>query len=206
MFRKLSLMALFAAAILPFSANAQLKYVEGQDYIVLETPIETTDKPKVIEFFWFGCPHCNNLRPAVNDWLKEGFPEDMEFEFIPAYIDSEMWQRPARAYYTMKALKLDLFDAYFEEIFTERNRGMLGSDSEIKAFFVRNGISSEDFDKAWNSFEVKQQLQRAENLFDKTGLDGVPAFVVNGKYIVHPAGDGKSAYGRSFDIIESLAK
>ena len=51
MFRKLSLMALFAAAILPFSANAQLKYVEGQDYIVLETPIETTDKPKVIEFF-----------------------------------------------------------------------------------------------------------------------------------------------------------
>lgn len=204
MLRKLSLILL--AALLPFTAQAQLKYAEGRDYIVLETPIETTDKPKVIEFFWFGCPHCNALRPAVNDWLKDGFPADAEFEFIPAYIDSEMWQRPARAYYTMKALKLDLFDAYFEEIFTERNRGMVGSDSEVKAFFVRNGVSPEDFDKAWNSFDVKQQLQRAENLFNKSGLDGVPAFVVNGKYIVQPAGDGKAAYDRTFDIIHTLLK
>lgn len=206
MLRKLSLIALFSALILPFSAHAQLKYAEGRDYSVLSTPIETVDKPKVVEFFWFGCPHCNSLRPAVNDWLKDGIPEGVEFEFIPAYIGSELWQRPAQAYYTMKALNVDLFDAYFEEIFNKRSRGMLADDKVVKAFFVRHGVNAEAFDKAWNSFEVKQKLQRAESLFEKSGLDGVPAFVVNGKYVVQPAGDSKAAYERTFDIIKTLAK
>lgn len=209
MLRRTLLTGLVATAFVPFLAQAQMKYSAGNDYTVLDTPIEAvTDKPKVIEFFWFACPHCNALRPSVEKWLKEGKAENVEFEYVPATFDSQQWALPAQAYYTMQALnkEADLYDAYFEEIFTQRNRGMIASIPEIKKFFVKNGVSPEDFDKAWDSFDVKQKLKRAEELFAQSGLDGVPAFIVNGKYVVQPKGDNQAAYDRTFDIINTLAK
>ncbi|SUO95862.1 thiol:disulfide interchange protein DsbA/DsbL [Suttonella ornithocola] len=206
MFKKFSWLGLVAATVLPFTVHAQMKYHEGSDYQVLETPIETTESPKVIEFFWFGCPHCNAIRPAVTEWLNSGKADNVAFEFIPADIDTSYWHLPAHAYYTMKTLNKDLFDAYFDEVFEHKNRGVLADESKIKEFFVKNGVEPDAFDKAWNSFEVKQQLQRANELFSKSGSDGVPVFVVNGKYIVQPRGDSKVAYDRAFDIINTLAK
>lgn len=206
MFKKFSWLGLVAAVVLPFFAHAQLKYSEGDDYEILETPIETTDAPKVIEFFWFGCPHCNALRPAVDEWLKTGKADNVEFEFVPADIDTPYWHLPAQAFYTMKQLDKDLFHPYFDEIFEKNNRGVVANQGQIKKFFVKNGVEAEAFDKAWDSFEVKQQLQRARELFEKTGASGVPFFVVNGKYIVQPRGDSKAAYDRAFDIINTLAK
>ncbi len=206
MIKKFLLMTLFTSAVLPFTANAQLKYQEGADYKVLSNPIEVTDTPKVVEFFWFGCGHCNHIRPEVNEWLEKEIPEGIEFEFIPANLEADRWRLPAHAYYTMEMLEVDLFDAYFDAVFNDRNYGLLASEDVIKKFFVKNGVEAEAFDKAWNSLEVKQKLQRARDLFEKSGLRGVPAFIVNGKYVVNVKGNDKAAYDRMFDIIETLAQ
>lgn len=203
MLKRFSFIAFFCALFLPLMAQAQLRYIEGQDYAVLSEAIEQSDKPKVIEFFWFGCPHCNSVRPATHRWL-ENLPEDVEFEFVPAVFDSRQWQVPAQAYYTMKVLDVDLFDAYFDEVFDNRNRGLLANLGAVKKFFLQHGVSPEEFDKAWDSFEVKQQMQRAERLFAASGLTGVPNFVVNGRYVVAPtASDG---YKRSFEVIDALLR
>lgn len=207
MIRRTLLAAAAAAACLPLFANAQMKYVEGTDYAKLPAPIEVADTPKVIEFFWFGCPHCNAMRPALEKWLKDGKPQDVVFEYIPATFDSKQWQLPAQAYYTMVKLGNEqaLYDKYFDEIFVKRNRGMIASVPEIKKFFVENGVSPENFDKAWKSLEVAEKMNRAGQLFGKSGLDGVPAFIVNGQYVVQPMGDDQKAYERTFDIIKTLS-
>lgn len=207
MLKKMMFSVLAVVALFPFVANAQLKYVEGTDYTALKQPIEQTDKPKIIEFFWFGCPHCNAMRPALEGWLKDGKAEAVEFEFVPAVSGSPFWDLPAQAYYTMKELKLDLYDQYFDEMFVKNNRGVIASATAIKTFFVKEGgVDAEAFDKAWNSFAVKQALQRASNLFEKSGLDGVPAFIVNGKYVVQPKGDNEEAYKHVFNVLDALAK
>ena len=199
---KFSFLALFLGVFLPLAAQAQLKYIEGQDYEVLAKPIEQADTPTVIEFFWFACPHCSTLRPAVAKWLKTEKPTEATFEYVPAVTGSDRWDRPAQAYYTMKTLEVDLFDAYFDAIHEDHQYGLIASDAAVKAFFVSHGVAPEAFDKAWNSFQVQQKLKRADRLFRASGLDGVPAFVVNGKYLVNAGND----YARMLNVVSALIK
>ncbi len=190
MFRKFSMFAAVLGLFWSMSAMAQLKYTEGRDYMKLPEVVEVTEGPKITEFFWFGCPHCNDARPYIKAWLAEGKPENVTFEYIAVPLDSPLWFLPAQAYFTMKALNVDLMDAYFDGIHKDRNRALMGNEEAIKSFFVSHGVSAEDFDKTWNSFGVQKDLKQAKTLFDKTGLDGVPAFLVNGQYLV-PIGQDK---------------
>src|SRR5258708_39464969 len=67
-------------------------------------PTEGGGKIEVIEFFWYGCPHCYALEPSVNAWLKNA-PKDVVFRRIPAN-PSELWGEMARVYYTLEAMGL----------------------------------------------------------------------------------------------------
>ena len=49
-------------------------------------------------------------------------------------------------------------------------------------FAKANGISDSDFIKAYNSFGVQANLQHADDLDRRYKIDGVPTFVINGKY------------------------
>ncbi|MBP3194809.1 MAG: thiol:disulfide interchange protein DsbA/DsbL [Cardiobacteriaceae bacterium] len=189
------------------NSQAQLKYAENRDYETLPVVIEETEEPKVIEFFWFGCPHCNKLRGFVEKWLEDGIPEGVEFEIVPATLESDRWSRPSRAFYTMKFLKKEeLFNDYFDAIFKEKKNALLANDAAVKNFFTSRGVTEEEFNKAWNSLEVKQNVARAADLFGKSGIDGVPAFIVNGKYSVPLKGDESDGYKKTFDIIHSLLR
>jgi thiol:disulfide interchange protein DsbA len=45
------------------------------------------------------------------------------------------------------------------------------------------GISEDAFRNAYNSFGVNTAMQRADELAQRYRVDGVPTFVINGKYI-----------------------
>ena len=73
------------------------------DYELIQPqPVITGERIEVIEFFWYGCPHCNNLQPPLEAWLKRK-PADVELRRIPA-IFRESWVPHARLYYTLEAL------------------------------------------------------------------------------------------------------
>lgn len=194
-------------SLIALPSFAQLKYIEGKDYQLLKTPAEEVKNPKVVDIFWFGCGHCEAIRKPVADWVKNKKPANVEFELMPAVTGgSDRWDRPAQAFYTMQVLGLDLFDNYFDTIFKNRSMGLLASDKEVKKYFLKNGVSEDKFDKAWNGFEVKQKLQRANKMFVATNADGVPLFIVNGKFVVTPQGSSDREMKITFDIIEFLLK
>lgn len=202
--QKLKLFALAFGLLFTLVAHAQMKYVEGQDYTVLKTPIMQTTGPTVTELFWFGCPHCNALRPVIEKWIKNTKPDDVKMQYIPAVIGSPYWDKPAQAYFTMQALGVTdkLFDDYFDTVHKNHDYSILGSNEAIKAFFVKHGVNGDDFDKTWKSFKVQQEMKKAQDLFAKSGLDGVPALLVNGKYIVQTQDDN---FPRMLDIAQTLA-
>ena len=41
-------------------SGAHAEVVDGKDYTILKNPQPTQDSSKieVLEFFWYGCPHC----------------------------------------------------------------------------------------------------------------------------------------------------
>ena len=60
----------------------------------------------------------------------------------------------------------------------------LSDPASISRFMAQNGVDAAAWDKAFNSFEVNTSIVTADTLFRQFDLKGVPAFIVNGKYLV----------------------
>lgn len=165
-------------------------FVAGKDYTVVQNPEKTSvpNKIEVREFFWYGCTYCFKLEPHMQTWLKK-IPNDIYFLRTPAAM-TPMWEQGARAYYVSEALgvrkrtHLPLFHANFSG-----NQKILQKDAFAK-FFTRYGVPEKQFNSMFDSFAITAKIAESNQLARKYQLTGVPAVVVNGKYIVQ-GGDGK---------------
>lgn len=61
------------------------EFREGKEYALLPQaqPADAKGKVEVIEFFWFGCPHCYEFEPTLKSWVKT-LPADVAFRRVPA--------------------------------------------------------------------------------------------------------------------------
>jgi len=169
-----------ALLFLPMSAIA---IEEGFEYQEISPPVALggeEGKIEVIEMFFYGCPHCFRAEPMVEQWLKTK-PDFVTFTRMPA-IFRDSWEPLARAFYTAKALGvLDrIHEPLFNSIHIKRQKTF--SKEAVRAFFISQGISAEDFDKTYNSFQVANQINRARDLGKRFKIQGVPSFVVDGKW------------------------
>jgi thiol:disulfide interchange protein DsbA len=174
------LFVLMALVLLALPVFAEFK--EGTDYQLLATPQPTSvdGKIEVLELFWYGCPHCYHLESELNAWLQHK-PDDVAFVRVPAVLGPS-WELLARAYYTADLLgALDkIHEPLFDHIHKEHK--LIRNASELKAFFMEQGIAEADFDKTFNSFAVVTMTNRAKEAASMYGVTGVPTMVVNGKY------------------------
>ena len=198
--RLIRLLLILLACTLPLTVNAAdpatpPPFQEGRDYLRLPTPVPpaTPDKVEVIEMFWYGCPHCYELEPVAQEWLKRK-PENVVFTRIPVAFGAN-WEPGARAYYAAEALGVleklhqPLFDAFHQ-------RRKLSTEDELAAFFAEHGVDAEAFRKAYTSFQTETQLRRGNQLAQRYGVRGVPTVIVNGKYDVRSP--------RIFEVVDFL--
>jgi len=61
-------------------ASSNLWSQANLPYKVIQQKMPTNDpsRVEVLEFFWFGCPHCYAFEPAINNW-KDSKPEYVDF-------------------------------------------------------------------------------------------------------------------------------
>lgn len=171
-------------------------FQEGKDYVKLPTPMLTSvpDKVEVLEFFSYNCPHCSDLEPASQAWLKRK-PENVVLVRVPV-VFGPTWEATARAYYVAEALNIldkihaPLFDAI------HKDKRKLGTVDEMAAFFAEHGVDQDTFRKAYNSFQTETQLRRGEQLIKRYGIRGVPAIIVNGQYEIRSP--------RFFEVVDFL--
>jgi len=43
---------------------------QGYETLSPAQPTQSADKIEIIEFFWYGCPHCYAFEPLVDKWSK----------------------------------------------------------------------------------------------------------------------------------------
>jgi thiol:disulfide interchange protein DsbA len=175
------------------------KWQPGVNYTVL-VPAQPTGvapgKVEVLEVFWLACPHCYALEPFIQAWLKAK-PPYVEFVRVPV-IWQPIHRYHAHLYYTLDALgRRDLIAKAFEAL-AQQHQPLAGSDEDEsfklqQKFATDNGVSAEDFAKAYNSFSVAANLKRAEDLTQAYRVEGVPFIVVNGKYTTDIAQAGGEA-------------
>lgn len=159
------------------AADAQL----GKDYTLMNPPQPTsTKKIEVLEFFFYGCPHCYHLHPLLSAW-KKTMPRDVELTYVPT-VFRESWEPMAYTFYALESMgKMEqLHDALYRA-WNEDNMVLVDED-KIADFVAKHGVDRAEFVAAYNSFAMKSMVTRAEQMIRSYGIDGTPTLVVDGKY------------------------
>ena len=191
--------ALVPAAFSPLAALAQQR--EAFIEIKPPMPVETDGKIEVTEYFWYGCPHCYNLEPRLEAWVKK-LPPDAEFKRIPAVFNAR-WAHDAAIFYAFEALGVvdklhrPFFDAIHRDHLNTENRAALDE------WVGKNGVDAKKFEDALKSFGVQSKVRRASQLTVASKIDGTPALTVQGRYMI---GGSESMLDTASQLIAMVRK
>jgi len=197
--------AAFAAAFIA-SAGAQ-GMVEGQNYARLRNPmpVDTGKNIEVIEFFSYGCPHCAEFEPILDNWLKTK-PADVTFRRIPVMFQPK-WESLAKAYYTLDALGEDKLSA---DVFVAVHaKGMpLYNDKDFFDWAASKGLDRKKVEELYSSFAVVGRVNRAKQLAQAYGVQSVPTVIVDGKYTTGPErlANGHAGVPAAIDFLVQKAR
>ena len=212
LFSRIFLVTALAASFVAPSAQAQ----SDQDYITIAPqPSDTPDKIEVLEFFAYTCPHCATMESLMQVWEQKA-PQDVVVKRVPIAFNASM-EPLQRLYFTLEALNLtastnrsttlgplnrtdDLHPKVFAAIHDQRQS--LFTKPAITDWAVKQGIDKAQFEKAFDSFSVNSQVQRANQLTTAYRIEGTPALAVGGKFVTSPVMAGNSYAG----AIEQLDK
>ncbi len=174
----------------------------GYEPLTPPQPTQSADKIEVIEFFWYGCPHCYAFEPLIDKWSKN-LPKNVEFIRQPA-VFSEVWGKHAKAYYIAESLGVvekvhaDLFDAI------QNKKETLDTEAALAQFFAAHGVNETQFKEAYGSFGVDSKVRQAPIIASKYGITGVPTVIINGKYKTN--GTLAGTHEKMIEVINTLIK
>lgn len=171
------------AILFAFSVQAA-RFNAGEDYQVLD--LQKTSSPTVTKFFSFYCPHCFQSYPMM-EALKKQLPENTSFlANHVSFMGGAMGKTLSKAQAAAMLLKVEdkVMPVIFNRIHVQNKPPR--NDAEVKQIFIDEGIDPAQFDSAYNSFATNGMANRFDKTFQDSGLTGVPAVIVNGKYQVTP--------------------
>jgi protein dithiol oxidoreductase (disulfide-forming) len=185
--------------------------VKDKEYTLVEPampPLDTNTggKVEVIEFFYYGCPHCYNLQPALKAWLKNA-PKDIAFTRMPT-VFRESWVPLTRTYYALETIGVleKVHDDVFDTV--QKNSVNLGDRKLLLDWAARRGIDARKLAEAYDSFAVQTKTQRSLQMTRAYGITGTPSIVVGGRYVTGPSmtlnGDNSINYQRFGEVLNGL--
>jgi protein dithiol oxidoreductase (disulfide-forming) len=176
---------LLAALMLLTSTNLMAEPMAGVEYntTAQNIPTENAAKIEVTELFWYGCGHCNQLEPQLHAWSKK-LPGDVVFKRVPG-LPRPDWAPMAKAYYAMETLGVleKLHNKMFDAIHKQKSLNPTDEAAAINWVSKEGGLDKKKVQEAFNSFSNNSKLNRAAQIFRASGATGVPALIVDGKYI-----------------------
>jgi len=144
-------------------------------------PVETGANIEVIDFFWYGCPYCNELQPVLEDWIKKK-PADVAVRRIPVIL-RDNWAPHARIYYTLdllgevERLHSKVYHSYHVEELA------MSKPDVMEQWAAKNGIERRRWVDAYFSPEVDGRIARAFQATKRYDIQGTPSVVVDGRFL-----------------------
>ena len=192
--------ALLAAAPAAHAAADALR--EGIDYTVVKPPRKPSGPGvEVIEFFSYGCPHCNDFEPFVSKW-RAGLPKDVHFRRVPISFGRAQWMAFSKLYLALEATgnvgKLD------GEVFAaiHQQKLPLKDDKAVLDWAAAKVPDPKKFADMFKSFGIQAGVATSDQLGADFGIGGVPSLAVGGRYLV--VGKGAKSYNDLLAIADRL--
>ncbi|MBI4356759.1 MAG: thiol:disulfide interchange protein DsbA/DsbL [Gammaproteobacteria bacterium] len=175
---------------------AQPLFQNGVHYVTLNLPsVNSSSSPiDVLEFFWYGCPHCYEIEknPVFMSWLKKN-SKRIHFQRVPTSLGRKEGEVHARLYYVVESLFPTSSESIHRSIFDAlhspgKGRRLLVSEPDMTSFFQEKGISPKNFKEIWDSYGIEIEVNKASVLAEKRyKITGVPTFVVGGRHMTEPS-------------------
>lgn len=205
--KKIAKSLIILCAALSFNAAA---FTEGKDYMVLEKPIPDAQNT-LIKVFSYDCPFCYKYDKSVTPAVMKKLGDKIKFE--PFHLETKGKYGVAGSELFAVLINKDnangvsilddnsLFKkakfAYYAAYHDKKERWDGGVDDFLKTGLDAVGMSKEEFDQAKADPKVQEMVKRWKDYsYDVAKIQGVPAFVVNGKYLI---------YTKSITSIDSMA-
>ena len=188
-------LALAATIAMPaFAATA------GQDYQVLEKPLPGGEG-KIVKIWSYDCPFCFKYDAGVDPKVMPGAEQatGLHFEMMHletkgkfgraaseflAYCQLEDQKAGVKSVEDAKSLYKKAKDAWYQAYHKKGERWAAGEEAFLKTALDATGITADAFAAARKSTEVQQLADSWKPSYDVAKIQGVPAYVVNGKYLV----------------------
>ena len=173
----------------------------SQKYVQISNQKQTeSDKIVIYEFFWYGCPHCYNIEPTINN-IESNLDKDTILIKVPVAL-RDSWELHAKAYYTLQQMKLDdnLHEKVFAEIHVNSNR--LDTKEKLGNFIREEGYDADKFLSILDSFGTEIRVKKASRLANQYQIKSVPTLIINGKY--ETSGSYVSSYAELYDVVQLL--
>lgn len=188
-------LALAATIVMPaFAATA------GQDYQVLEKPLPGGEG-KIVKIWSYDCPFCFKYDAGVDPKVMPGAEQatGLHFEMMHletkgkygraaseflAYCQLEDQKAGVKSVEDAKSLYKKAKDAWYQAYHKKGERWAAGEEAFLKTALDATGITADAFAAARKSAEVQQLADSWKPSYDVAKIQGVPAYVVNGKYLV----------------------
>jgi thiol:disulfide interchange protein DsbA len=160
---------------------------EGFEYRAQQPaqPTESGNRLEVLEFFWYGCPHCFSLESLLREWVRRQ-PADVALRKVHVALGPS-WAPHQQLFYTIEAMgrSAELDDKVFAALHIERLT--LDRPEKMADFLGRHGVDRKQFLDTYESFSVKTRQRKATQQASAWGLEGVPGLGVNGRWYTAPS-------------------
>lgn len=174
-------------------------FEEGVDYIKLEKPL-SVQKGTLTKIFSYACPFCYKYDKAVTPKVVAKVDG---LKYIPYHLKTkgEFGESASNVFAVLVAIdnangvdvldenskfkkaKFEIYKAYHDK----KERWGNGKDKEsfIKTALDAAGVSMSEYKMRLDSAEVAQILKNWDESYEVAKIQGVPAFVVDGKYLIY---------------------
>ncbi len=146
-----------------------------------QQPVANPGKIEVIDFFFYGCPYCNDLRPMLERW-RTSLPGDVEFRRMPV-IRHDSWAPLARTYFTLEAL--GVAERLHEQVYKGYHDEELHmSQPNVMADWAqRHGLDRGEWLQTYNSEAITRKIEAARKATQDYDIRGTPSVVIAGRYL-----------------------
>nr|WP_315169117.1 thiol:disulfide interchange protein DsbA/DsbL [uncultured Deefgea sp.] len=189
-------------------ASSAFAMTEGKDFKALSKPmpVAVAGKQEVIEFFWYGCPACFAVEPAVEAWAAK-LPKDVNFRRVHVMWDGRNdMEGHAKIFLALQTLGMDAKQQKTVMKAIQTDRIELRDEAKLLQWVKKQGIDVAKFKAAYNGFSTNAQLKNLATMTRDYQIEGVPTFIVNGKWVTSPSMVGANDANFTKILDELIAK
>lgn len=168
------------------TASAADALQDGTHYRTLSKPLATDSQAvSVMEFFWYGCPHCRDFEPGVHEWLQSA-PENVNFELKPVAWNDATRLHAAMYFVGLKSsapekLHSELFDLIID---MRQERNLDAQVERSSGLFAKYGIDADSLKQSLAAADVTAAVELSEQQMRAAEVASTPSVLVGGRYMV----------------------